>query len=241
MTVLVVEDKLTSLIKIQEVIHKFTAEHNIFVKTTSESMAAYEIANKLWIDIFIIDIDLPDYDGLQLSRGLRDIPKYRHTPIIVESHKVNNDFICKVHEEIDNIAYIKKPFDIKMFERKFNRAIEIVTASNFKKFMLEESGVKHIYSETDIIYIEKINYSKQINIVYHNNVSGLSSDSFFLSLEKLKKIIGNSSRLVQIHRSYIINPDFIYSIDAFSRLITLREADKSIPIGSTYYKVAQCL
>jgi len=49
----------------------------------NQSTAAIELAYLVKPDIFVIDIMMPDIDGFQLSRMIREDPVLRHTPIII--------------------------------------------------------------------------------------------------------------------------------------------------------------
>jgi DNA-binding response OmpR family regulator len=49
----------------------------------NQSTAAIELAYLVKPDIFVIDIMMPDIDGFQLSRMIREDPVLRHIPIII--------------------------------------------------------------------------------------------------------------------------------------------------------------
>lgn len=79
------------------------------VETASDGKAALELADRLRPDLILLDVMLPELDGLAVCRALHQNPATRHIPIIMLSAR---------GEEVDRVLglemgaddYITKPF-----------------------------------------------------------------------------------------------------------------------------------
>ena len=95
-----------------EMLHVYFNTHGYDVLTCAWGEKAFEVASEEIPDIILLDIRLPDIDGFEVCRRLRDSHKTRGIPII---------FLTERHErkirlqglEMGVVDYITKPFDIQ--------------------------------------------------------------------------------------------------------------------------------
>lgn len=64
------------------------------------------------VDGLILDIEMPDMSGIELCRRIRQMPRYRHTPVLMltsatDSTRIERAFAAGADD------YITKPFDVK--------------------------------------------------------------------------------------------------------------------------------
>jgi two-component system, chemotaxis family, chemotaxis protein CheY len=71
---------------------------------------AYEKAKDDAIDVFLLDVNMPEMDGITLTRQLRDLPKYQKTPIIILTTESRDDK-KKQGKEAGANGWIVKPCD----------------------------------------------------------------------------------------------------------------------------------
>jgi FixJ family two-component response regulator len=72
------------------------------------------------VNLFIIDVRLPDGNGIELSRSLKDSDPTCNIPIIIMSaHAAKKDAMLNGKAE----DFIAKPFDIQVLIDKINHAL----------------------------------------------------------------------------------------------------------------------
>jgi len=71
-------------------------------------------------DLFILDVMLPDGNGLDICRDLKDDPFTKHIPVILMSANVNNQKLSEASSPDD---YISKPFDLDYIENRIKKLI----------------------------------------------------------------------------------------------------------------------
>jgi len=71
-------------------------------------------------DLIILDIMLPDGNGLNLCRELKTGSNTRHIPVVLMSANINNKLAARDSEAND---FISKPFDIDDFTNRVQQQI----------------------------------------------------------------------------------------------------------------------
>ncbi len=103
--ILVVDDKAPALLQL-----KRSLEHNGFeVYTASRGKEALEILDQQFVDLILLDLQLPDISGLQVCKEVR--LQYPSLPIIIISvvHEVGS-IVQALNQGADD--YVQKPFDM---------------------------------------------------------------------------------------------------------------------------------
>jgi two-component system cell cycle response regulator DivK len=72
-----------------------------------------EIARQIIPDLILMDLSMPEVDGLTATRSLREIPALSNTPIIAVTANVMPDDRKRALEVCD--GYIPKPIDVDSF------------------------------------------------------------------------------------------------------------------------------
>jgi len=89
----------------------------------NQSAAAVEMAYLVQPDIFLIDLMMPDIDGFQMCRMLREDRLFKHTPIIVIT-ALNDEESKKAALKAGANDYLNKPFHIDELKSKIRVLIE---------------------------------------------------------------------------------------------------------------------
>ncbi|MHB8597826.1 MAG: response regulator transcription factor [Ktedonobacteraceae bacterium] len=103
--ILVVDDKAPALLQL-----KRSLEHNGYeVYTASRGREALEILDQRFVDLILLDLQLPDIGGLQVCKEVRI--QYPSLPIIIISvvHEVRS-IVQALNQGADD--YVQKPFDM---------------------------------------------------------------------------------------------------------------------------------
>ncbi|MBN1485129.1 MAG: response regulator transcription factor [Chloroflexia bacterium] len=105
-TILIVEDELAIATFVRSALRKAGFEAH-FANTGAEAL---ELCGRLQPDLLILDLTLPDMDGLEICRHLRARPRY--TPIIMLTARAE-DTDRVVGLELGADDYVTKPFSIQ--------------------------------------------------------------------------------------------------------------------------------
>lgn len=223
--VLIVEDEENIRSGIVKIVKNINA--NLDVYETGAAKSAFFIAGENKIDIFILDIQLEDYSGLELAMQLREIDTYKVTPIIFISGAISKEF--EAYRQIHCYAFIEKPFAIKDIREVLENIIVYgIKKEEPLKLILKNKEATYIIKETDIIYIERRN--RKLSIKTTNQVIDYSFDSLTRICEQL------SNDFVQCHQGFVINKTFIRKIDHVENVLYLDKIEYAIPIGRKYRK-----
>lgn len=108
-TILVVEDApdISSLLKIY-----FTSQ-GYEVLTAMRGQVALEICRKTPPNLALLDVNLPDMEGYDIGRALRQSGRTRHIPIIFLTARGEKQDRIKALGELQADYYLVKPFDIE--------------------------------------------------------------------------------------------------------------------------------
>jgi DNA-binding response OmpR family regulator len=107
--ILVVEDApdISSLLKIY-----FTSQ-GYEVLTAMRGQAALELCRKMPPSLALLDVNLPDMEGYEIGKTLRQSARTRHIPIIFLTARGEKQDRLKGLGEVQAEYYIVKPFDIE--------------------------------------------------------------------------------------------------------------------------------
>jgi DNA-binding response OmpR family regulator len=93
--------------------------------SVNQSTEAIELAYLIKPDIFVIDLMMPDIDGFQLCRMLREDPNFKRTPIIIVTALTDMDSKLVAMGAGAN-DYLTKPFRVDDLKSRINTLLERV-------------------------------------------------------------------------------------------------------------------
>ena len=80
------------------------------VTVAHDGRAAWEHAQQTVFDLVMMDYDMPEMNGVDLCRHLRDDGRYDQTPIIMVTGFACELDMAKLSEELKISAFVSKPF-----------------------------------------------------------------------------------------------------------------------------------
>lgn len=99
---------------IRELLPKFTAKAGyVDVETAAsgkDALLSIAAATDEY-ECFLLDISMPEMNGIELCRHIRSLPGYARTPIIILTAMVDHDFIIRAFQA-GATDYATKPFDL---------------------------------------------------------------------------------------------------------------------------------
>ncbi len=117
-TVLIVDDSVDTL----TLLSCSLGDHGYQIHTAETSHRALELAEELVPDVVLLDIMMPDIDGLDVCRRLKGTPHLAHIPIILITAKnLDSDVVVGLDAGADD--YITKPFDREIVAARVRSAV----------------------------------------------------------------------------------------------------------------------
>jgi adenylate cyclase len=112
------------------------------IETAENGKLALEMAQDQDFDLFLLDIEMPELDGIATLESLKSNMRLRDTPVIMISGVEDMDSIVKCIE-LGAEDYLSKPFNPVMLRARVNASLEkrrlrLLEASNLSKLKEEK-------------------------------------------------------------------------------------------------------
>ena len=195
------------------------------VKSCKNAMEAFEVSNSQNIDLFFLDINMPDISGLSLAKTINKKSKIIFTTAYREYAVDGFD--------LQAVDYLLKPIAFDRFLQAVNKFFETQSVIS-KQVEIKETSVKNDYifvrSERKMV---KINFDE---ILYVESLSDYikihTIDTVLVTRETISNLEMKlpSLQFLRIHRSYIVN---LNKTDSYTNEFIEIEKN-AIPISRTY-------
>lgn len=160
-TVLIVDDIPGNLIALEAVLSDYT------VLSARSGREALDVLEKTEVNVILLDIQMPEMDGFETARRIKQLANYRGTPIIFITAVFKDDPYVKKGYEAGGVDYFTKPFDpdilrmkvsiyasfhqkdklLKERERRIRQSEELLKAGHKLSAVLESLSVGVIISD----------------------------------------------------------------------------------------------
>lgn len=105
--ILVVDDSST----IRELIIEVLEDEGYEVEGSGDGQKALELAEAETFDLVITDYNMPNLNGIQMSRSLRKLPQYEKTSIVMLTIESDDPNLRAKGEDCGVKLWLVKPFD----------------------------------------------------------------------------------------------------------------------------------
>jgi len=139
-TILVVDDTKTNL----NILIELLGDDYDIIAATSGKMA-FELIDEEKVDLILLDIMMPDMDGYDVCKNLKNNPKTKDIPIIFLTAKSDEDSIEKAYD-IGGSDYVTKPFRPKELMARVKRELQLVALQNELKFLASTDPMTKLYN-----------------------------------------------------------------------------------------------
>ena len=221
-SVLIVDDEFLARKLLQGYVEKNT-ELNL-VGTAQNAAEAFAIIKEQHIDILLLDIHMPDLNGIELARTLNNVPAIifttAYSQYALESY------------EVSAVDYLLKPIAYPRFQTAIEKAIAKLKTQQEPEGKEETKEATFMLIKADGRFY-KINYADLLYIEgQHEYVSFYTRGKRITGLYSLKSLEDQlpSDQFIRIHKSYIVSIDEIQEIEPSA--ITV--AGQKLPIGGSY-------
>jgi len=111
------------------------------VHTTSSGRIALEKLQEENYAVFILDIIMPEISGHELALKIKQIPKYKDTPIVfITGYMDEVEDIFEKYDTYGPVDYMMKPLDYHMLQSKINFLSQLF----YQKLALENINKKRL-------------------------------------------------------------------------------------------------
>ncbi|MBZ4646453.1 MAG: two-component system, LytTR family, response regulator [Petroclostridium sp.] len=206
--ILIVEDEQIARTNLARMLQSLSEEIKILEASTGKE--AIQLLKQTHINLFFLDIQLPDISGLKVAETIRSIPKYELTYIVFVTAHVQ--YQLEAFKKYHCYDYIEKPYTkedvLKVAERLIRGVQSIPPAEKAICFELRDFILK--IRTDDILFIE----SRGRNCVIHT-----SSRLYTIPNIAMKKMLDKlaDETFIQTHKSYIVNIKSVERIDKVDR------------------------
>jgi len=138
----------------QMVITRILKDQGYIVATANNGLEAVDMCEKNSYDVILMDIQMPEMDGIEATKIIRDMDKHKHTPIIaITGYALKGDREKFLSQGMDE--YVSKPINVDELLNAITKCVSLVrnneTKSNASicvdecgEILLRSSEVKHI-------------------------------------------------------------------------------------------------
>lgn len=193
-------------------------------------LEAAELLRSQAFDVLFLDVEMPLMSGLDLLRTLPDPPQV----VLITS---SQSYAVQAFE-FAVADYLLKPVSYPRFLQAAQKVLEAVTA---QRAALADSDLLPASGNTEFTFVKVDNKLVRVDFAEVLYVEALG-DYVHLVTSRSKLIVYSTMRAIEekfppqrfmrVHRSFIINIDYVQTLEDNSLLIR----DKYIPIGQTYMR-----
>lgn len=215
MRILILEDNKIQRQNFVRIIEKNYTDIKIYEAENIKN--AQELIQLKNIDVFFIDINLPDGSGIDIAKNIRKIERYELSGIIFITRELMK--IVEAFKAVHCYDFIVKPYNEKDIISIINPFVKKLGISNVpdKKYIVIpiENGVSVRVGVEEIIFVEYMNRKCIINTINQKfECKSLTLNSI------LKKC--DSRDIIQSHKSYLTNVKYINKIEKiYSKLFKI--------------------
>jgi two-component system LytT family response regulator len=204
-----------------------------FLEATAACSSAIEAAEMLRtqaFDVLFLDVEMPLMSGLELLRSLPDPPQV----VLITSSR---SYAVQAFE-FAVADYLLKPLSYPRFLQAAQKVLETFTAQHATP---AETEAVMPASSAEFTFVKVDNKLVRVDFADVFYVEALG-DYVHLVTSRSKLIVYSTmraieekfpaQRFVRVHRSFIINIDYVHALEDNSLLLK----DKYIPIGQTYMR-----
>lgn len=112
--------------QIRRLLSSFLTRRGYLVQTAVDGQEALNFLEKERPDLVITDVNMPNVDGVELTRRLRADPRHENMPIIMLSAKVQTDEILAGYAEGAD-EYVPKPIEMRILAAKVESLLRRVS------------------------------------------------------------------------------------------------------------------
>lgn len=197
------------------------------VASCKNALDAFSILSKQPVDLLLLDINMPEVNGIELLKTLKNPP-----PVIFTT--AYPEFAVESYD-LNAIDYLIKPIPFERFLKAISKARSAMRPSHY-----DNSNAFAASADQDILFVKSDGKLVQIDLNRLLFVEGLKDylklwiESRNLvvygTMKNMEEQLKKRSEFIRVNKSYVINLRYISEVEGN----VIRINEHSIPIGNTY-------
>jgi len=122
MQILLIEDDLIEVMKLERTMAKITSKHTIIKTKNGEEALAYLRGGNIMPDIILLDLNMPRMSGIEFLEVLKRDLLLKYLPTIILTTSENRTDLLKCYE-IGIAGYVIKPLKYEDYESKLTKVL----------------------------------------------------------------------------------------------------------------------
>ena len=214
MNIVVCDDSLNIINEIKEMLNEYSAIKNVPLEISAFDNGNAVIDSNENFNIAILDVEMPDMNGIALGEELRK----RNKQIVLIYLTAHSQYLDSALN-LNAARFFEKPIDKDRFFSGMDNAIERIDNTTINFFIRDDKTQVRITAES-IVYIE----------ISHRKTKVVTEDKVYFTTHTLDYFKDRlvSSIFAQPHKSYIINFNFI---TAYERGEIVLDSQYKIPVS----------
>lgn len=201
--VLVCDDDSFVAEKVKGFIDEIKNNYNFGLNITVTTDAKAQSEKNEMYDIAVLDIDMPDVNGLELAEKLKEV-----NPDVVVIMLTSFSEYLDSAMRISVFRFLSKPVDKERFVRNFIEAVEAYKAIS-KTIIVEKSDGVYVIRTKDILYIETARFGSVIVTKKAHIKTKRKPVEWY-------ELMGCPAFFASPHSSYFVNLQNVVSFDKHS-------------------------
>jgi DNA-binding LytR/AlgR family response regulator len=213
----------------QEILKQYLGKIGTFeiAGVCKNALEAFALLNRQKIDILLLDIDIPEINGIDFIKSLKN------PPLVIFTTAYSNYAVESY--ELNAVDYLLKPISFDRFLRAINKAQLLLQPSakpsvpaenntGMEKILFVRSDGKWVKVDlTKIWFVEGVKdyikvWTDTGRVVIHS------------TMKNFEEQLSPFTNFIRVHKSYIVNLEYIQEIESNS----IKIKDQIIAIGTTY-------
>ena len=175
-------------------------------------------------DILILDIILPDMDGIALAQALRSVDDESTIIFLTTSP----DYALKSYE-VNALQYLLKPLDTQKLYPVLDKVLERLTLAQTQRLPITTPQGIQSLKVYDITYVEHISHVLHIHTKDGKTIATANST---ITLTELENQLDDSTCFLRPHRAFLVN---LYAISTLNSDSFILEDGTAVPIAGRRY------
>lgn len=206
MNIAICDDEPHASQHLVELLHMYEIQHDYEFKiTTFHSAIEFQNIYKTTgqYDMVFLDVEMPELSGLELARGIRNLPDSSVKIIFTSNYPqyMQDSF------NVNAFQYLQKPITLNQLHEQFHRITNELQLNASSYISIKNSDIEELLPINEIIYIETIKREKD-KLLYVCKNKALTGSGKIIELEQQLQSYHFSSP----HRGILVNLQAIHFI-----------------------------